>query len=163
FKMSGVEAKKTVSEQRDAAKVRNAEKPQLRLVSKVEVDRSRDALLTDFGKTTLEDRYLLPGESYQDMFARVATAYADDSDHAQRLGRRLPRHPPPRDRGVPRDPQAVRRLQPQGAEPAPRHLHHRRVHGSRARRNALRPAVAQDQGSGEDGRRPRPVAEDHRD
>ncbi len=34
-------------------------------------DRSRDALLTDFGKTTLEDRYLLPGESYQDMFARV--------------------------------------------------------------------------------------------
>jgi ribonucleoside-diphosphate reductase alpha chain len=45
----------------------------------------RDALLTDFGKTTLEDRYLLPGESYQDMFARVATAYADDADHAQRI------------------------------------------------------------------------------
>jgi ribonucleoside-diphosphate reductase alpha chain len=54
-------------------------------VRKVEVDRSRDALLTDFGKTTLEDRYLLPGESYQDMFARVATAYADDADHAQRI------------------------------------------------------------------------------
>ena len=33
----------------------------------------------------MEDRYLLPGESYQDMFARVATAYADDTDHAQRL------------------------------------------------------------------------------
>jgi len=49
------------------------------------VDRSRDAKLTDFGKTTLEDRYLLPGESYQDMFARVATAYADDADHAQRI------------------------------------------------------------------------------
>ncbi len=49
------------------------------------MDRSRDALLTDFGKTTLEDRYLLPGESYQDMFARVATAYADDADHAQRV------------------------------------------------------------------------------
>ena len=59
--------------------------PQLQLVRKVEVDRSRDALLTDFGKTTLEDRYLLPGESYQDMFARVATAYADDADHAQRI------------------------------------------------------------------------------
>jgi ribonucleoside-diphosphate reductase alpha chain len=189
------------------------------------LDRSRDALLTDFGKTTLEDRYLLPGESYQDMFARVATAYADDADHAQRvydyisklwfmpatpvlsnggtgrglpiscflnsvddslegivgtwnenvwlasaaaasaptgaasahrregrpqrqdqrhhplrprdgqpdagdqpglaaprLGGRLPRHPPPGDRGVPRDPQALGRLQPQGAEPAPRHL-----------------------------------------
>ena len=54
-------------------------------VRKVQVDRSRDALLTDFGKTTLEDRYLLPGESYQDMFARVATAYADDADHAQRV------------------------------------------------------------------------------
>jgi ribonucleoside-diphosphate reductase alpha chain len=60
-------------------------RPQLQLVRKVEVDRSRDALLTDFGKTTLEDRYLLPGESYQDMFARVATAFADDADHAQRI------------------------------------------------------------------------------
>ena len=61
------------------------EKPQLALVKKVEVDRSRDALLTDFGRTTLEDRYLLAGESYQDMFARVATAFADDADHAQRV------------------------------------------------------------------------------
>jgi ribonucleoside-diphosphate reductase alpha chain len=60
-------------------------RPQLTLVKKVEVDRSRDDLLTDFGKTTLEDRYLLAGESYQDMFARVATAYADDADHAQRI------------------------------------------------------------------------------
>ena len=61
------------------------DKPQLALVRKVEVDRSRDALLTDFGRTTLEDRYLLPGESYQDMFARVATAFADDAEHAQRV------------------------------------------------------------------------------
>jgi ribonucleoside-diphosphate reductase alpha chain len=60
-------------------------RPQLQLVRKVEVDRSRDDLLTDFGKTTLEDRYLLAGESYQDMFARVATAFADDADHAQRI------------------------------------------------------------------------------
>jgi ribonucleoside-diphosphate reductase alpha chain len=60
-------------------------RPKLQLVRKVEVDRDRDALLTDFGKTTLEDRYLLPGESYQDMFARVATAFADDADHAQRI------------------------------------------------------------------------------
>ena len=51
----------------------------------VEVDRSRDALLTDFGRETLDDRYLLPGESYQDLFARVAAAYADDAGHAQRL------------------------------------------------------------------------------
>ena len=57
----------------------------LELVDKVRVDRSRDSLLTDFGKTTLEDRYLLPGESFQDMFARVSTAYADDPAHAQRI------------------------------------------------------------------------------
>jgi ribonucleoside-diphosphate reductase alpha chain len=61
------------------------DRPRLELVRKVEIDRSRDALLTDFGRTTLEDRYLLPGESYQDMFARVATAFADDADHAQRV------------------------------------------------------------------------------
>ena len=51
----------------------------------VVTDSSRDALLTEFGKDTLRDRYLLPGESYQDLFARVASAYADDQDHAQRL------------------------------------------------------------------------------
>ena len=48
-------------------------------------DESRDALLTEFGKDTLNDRYLLPGESYQDLFARVASAYADDGEHAQRI------------------------------------------------------------------------------
>ena len=52
---------------------------------KIVTDASRDALLTDFGKETLDDRYLLPGETYQDLFARVADAYADDQDHAQRL------------------------------------------------------------------------------
>jgi len=51
----------------------------------VTTDESRDALLTEFGKDTLRDRYLLPGESYQDLFARVASAYADDGDHAQRV------------------------------------------------------------------------------
>ena len=49
------------------------------------LDRSRDALLTAFGKATLTDRYLMPGESFQDMFARVSCAYADDPGHAQRL------------------------------------------------------------------------------
>jgi ribonucleoside-diphosphate reductase alpha chain len=57
----------------------------LKVVETIKIDRSRDALLTDFGKTTLEDRYLLPGESFQDMFARVAKAYSDDIDHAQRI------------------------------------------------------------------------------
>ncbi len=55
------------------------------IVHNVVVDRSRDALLTDFGKATLLDRYLLPGESFQDLFARVASYYADDVEHAQRL------------------------------------------------------------------------------
>ena len=60
-------------------------KPELTVVNGLTLDRTRDALLTDFGKKTLEDRYLLAGESYQDMFARVATAYADDAEHAQRV------------------------------------------------------------------------------
>ncbi len=51
----------------------------------VVTDESRDALLTEFGKETLIDRYLLPGENFQDLFARVADAYADDQEHAQRL------------------------------------------------------------------------------
>ncbi|HTU64628.1 MAG TPA: ribonucleoside-diphosphate reductase subunit alpha [Steroidobacteraceae bacterium] len=51
----------------------------------VRTDESRDALLTNFGRATLVDRYLLPGETTQDLFARVARAYADDSAHAQRL------------------------------------------------------------------------------
>ena len=83
--MSGGEAVRRAVETGAKAAHERAERPQLQLVRKVQVDRSRDALLTDFGKTTLEDRYLLPGESYQDMFARVATAYADDADHAQRV------------------------------------------------------------------------------
>src|SRR3712207_5176306 len=51
----------------------------------VRTDASRDDLLTEFGKETLRDRYLLPGESYQDLFARVAAAYSDDQAHAQRV------------------------------------------------------------------------------
>ncbi|HYI64648.1 MAG TPA: ribonucleotide reductase N-terminal alpha domain-containing protein, partial [Allosphingosinicella sp.] len=55
------------------------------IVYPVEVDHGRDSLLTEFGKDTLRDRYLLPGESCQDLFVRVASAYADDAAHAQRL------------------------------------------------------------------------------
>ena len=51
----------------------------------VKIDRERDANLTDFGKAVLDDRYLMPDESYQDLFARVASHYGDDSDHAQRI------------------------------------------------------------------------------
>ena len=65
--------------------VRPKARPELKLHRSVVTDPSRDALLTDFGKTTLDDRYLMPGETYQDMFARVATTFADDADHAQRI------------------------------------------------------------------------------
>lgn len=61
------------------------DRPHLKVVPSIVLDRSRDALLTEFGKKTLEDRYLLAGESYQDMFARVANAFADDAEHAQRI------------------------------------------------------------------------------
>ncbi len=52
---------------------------------RVRIDRGRDAKLTEFGRATLADRYLMPGESYQDLFARVAGHFADDTAHAQRL------------------------------------------------------------------------------
>ena len=242
-------------------------KPKLTLVKSVVVDRSRDALLTEFGKTTLQDRYLLAGESYQDMFARVATAYADDGDHAQRVYDYMSRlwfmpatpvlSNGGADRGLPiscflnavddsleaivgawnenvwlaangggigtywggvrsigetvkgagqtsgiipfirvmdsltlaisqgslrrgsaavyldvHHPEieefleirkALRRLQQEVPEPAPRPVHHRRVHGGRARRREIRPALAQDGRAGEGGLRPGTVAEDPRD
>ena len=60
-------------------------RPDLRVVRDIALDPSRDALLTDFGKKTLDDRYLLDGESYQEMFARVARTYGDNAEHAQRI------------------------------------------------------------------------------
>ena len=51
----------------------------------IRIDRTKDSKLTDFGKATLSDRYLGQNESYQDLFARVASIYADDNLHAQRL------------------------------------------------------------------------------
>ena len=51
----------------------------------IKINRSKDSKLTDFGKATLSDRYLGQNESYQDLFARVASIYADDNLHAQRI------------------------------------------------------------------------------
>ncbi|MDA9091724.1 ribonucleoside-diphosphate reductase subunit alpha [Pelagibacteraceae bacterium] len=51
----------------------------------IKIDRSKDSNLTDFGRATLDDRYLGQSESYQDLFARVASVYADDNLHAQRI------------------------------------------------------------------------------
>jgi ribonucleoside-diphosphate reductase alpha chain len=49
------------------------------------LDPSRDQLLTDFGKTTLDNQYLHPGETYQKLFERVSKAYGDNPEHSQRL------------------------------------------------------------------------------
>ena len=51
----------------------------------IKIDRSKDSKLTDFGRATLSDRYLGQNESYQDLFARVASTYADNNLHAQRI------------------------------------------------------------------------------
>ncbi len=51
----------------------------------IKIDRSKDVKLTNFGKATLSDRYLGPNESYQDLFARVASTYADNNLHGQRI------------------------------------------------------------------------------
>jgi len=51
----------------------------------IKIDRMRDSNLTDFGRATLSDRYLGANESYQDLFARVASYYADNNLHAQRI------------------------------------------------------------------------------
>ena len=44
-----------------------------------------DTRLTEFGKAVLQDRYLLEGETYQGLFARVSSYYGDNPEHSQRL------------------------------------------------------------------------------
>src|SRR5210317_625687 len=52
----------------------------------VKIDYSKDNMLTDFSKKTLQDRYLVGDEkSPQEAFARAAEAFADDEAHAQRI------------------------------------------------------------------------------
>jgi ribonucleoside-diphosphate reductase alpha chain len=58
----------------------------------ITLDHSRDDLLTQFGKDTLTDRYLMPDETFQDRFANVASAYADNEEHAQRLYDYMSKH-----------------------------------------------------------------------
>ena len=51
----------------------------------MKLTQERNNLLTDFGKAMLIDRYLLKGETFQDLFARVGKYYSDDDAHAQRI------------------------------------------------------------------------------
>lgn len=55
------------------------------LSTDINIDYQRDQNLNDYAIATLEDRYLMPNERPQDLFARVATFYADDVAHAQRV------------------------------------------------------------------------------
>jgi ribonucleoside-diphosphate reductase alpha chain len=58
----------------------------------LKLQEERDSLITDFGKKTLENRYLLKSETYQGLFMRVARAYSDDDDHAARMYDYISRH-----------------------------------------------------------------------
>jgi ribonucleoside-diphosphate reductase alpha chain len=51
----------------------------------IKTDTARNALLSEFGRATLRDRYLFETEDFQDLFARVASYYGNDPAHAQRL------------------------------------------------------------------------------
>lgn len=57
----------------------------------IQINDARDSLLTDFGRATLRDRYLVKNESCQELFARVACANSDEiiwgktDGHAQRV------------------------------------------------------------------------------
>jgi ribonucleoside-diphosphate reductase alpha chain len=48
-------------------------------------DKNNDERLTAFGKAVLQDRYLIDGEDYQGLFARVTSYYGDNAEHSQRL------------------------------------------------------------------------------
>ena len=53
-------------------KIQTLNKNDIRGKSFLKPNYTRDENLTDFGKATLLDRYLLPGEKFQDMFLRVS-------------------------------------------------------------------------------------------
>lgn len=58
----------------------------------MKIDNSRDELFSKMGKATLQDRYLLPNETYQGMFKRVSQAFSDNKEHAQRLYDYMSKH-----------------------------------------------------------------------
>lgn len=51
----------------------------------IKINKTRDDLLSKFGKAVLNDRYLIPEEDYQDLFARVASYYSDNEEHANHI------------------------------------------------------------------------------
>ena len=83
--MSDSQTAKVIDVQIDRVEHEQAFLPNKKSLDDIEPDYSRDVFLSDFGKATLVDRYLLPGEKFQDMFVRVAKQYADDYEHGQRI------------------------------------------------------------------------------
>lgn len=51
----------------------------------IKIDYTKNQNISDFAMKKLEGRYLLEGETPQDMFARVACAFGDSYNHAQRI------------------------------------------------------------------------------
>ncbi len=58
---------------------------QLNTGSMVKIDRLRDELLSDLSKEYLQKECGIADGEYQELFARLAMFYSDNSDHAQRI------------------------------------------------------------------------------
>ncbi len=54
-------------------------------ISNLQTNKAKNDNLTTFGKATLQDRYLVKGEDFQDLFMRVAKYYSDNEQHAERI------------------------------------------------------------------------------
>ena len=52
---------------------------------KINLNLKKDDRLSNFGKAVLKDRYLMPDENFQELFARVASYYSDNQEHANRI------------------------------------------------------------------------------
>jgi ribonucleoside-diphosphate reductase alpha chain len=52
---------------------------------KININLKKDDRLSNFGKAVLKDRYLMPNENFQELFARVASYYSDNQEHANRI------------------------------------------------------------------------------
>lgn len=58
----------------------------------INTDPARDDLITPFGLAKLQGGYLQPGETPQDLYARIASHYGDSAEHAQFMYDAMSRH-----------------------------------------------------------------------
>ena len=52
---------------------KNIKTEELKQNFKINIDNKKDDRLSNFGKAVLKDRYLMPDETFQELFARVAS------------------------------------------------------------------------------------------